>query len=542
MIQTLELLPILDLQIAAIRRDGGTQPRAALDPATIADYAEAMRAGSTFPPVVVVFDGTDYWLADGYHRVAAAESLGESNVSVNVYQGDQRAAILYSTSVNAEHGLRRTTADKRRAVEVLLRDPEWRQWSDSEIARQAKVSRDLVQALRLSCGNPQDSAPAMRTVTRAGSTYTMNTANVGANPPAYATADALAGPVRAVVMRLAGNERNAAIRLLAQINLLSPAGNSTLATICTDASLPQPCRPADVRVVCRSLLAELQAAARPAARVGVFSFPPPPETAPTVAATGSGLRSEAEVAAAAEALLPQVWRQLGLPAPAHCDRDRLESARHLTGSLLDLEGFSARRGRNFDWEAFVSAFDADVDHTALRRTIAAVRDQIAALLADPPGAPAVPDTINGWLAALADENDIPTTRTGAPDPEAVKTLLTDILRRRENGGAAAWRSLRAYPGWPPETSTADKLAAVRLALAALATPSGPGAPSARLSVPPPYRVTAVQGDILGDLLLANYQATAWLKSYQETLAAPDLELAAVIGNLEAAAAAAHKDR
>jgi hypothetical protein len=39
-----------------------------------------------------------------------------------------------SVSANAPHGLRRTNADKRRAVVRLLEDTEWSQWADREIA------------------------------------------------------------------------------------------------------------------------------------------------------------------------------------------------------------------------------------------------------------------------------------------------------------------------------------------------------------------------------------------------------------------------
>jgi hypothetical protein len=34
------------IQLSLIRRDGGTQPRAALDPATVEAYAEAARNGA----------------------------------------------------------------------------------------------------------------------------------------------------------------------------------------------------------------------------------------------------------------------------------------------------------------------------------------------------------------------------------------------------------------------------------------------------------------------------------------------------------------
>jgi hypothetical protein len=46
------------------------------------------------------------------------------------------------------HGLPRTILDKRRAVQTLLRDPEWVAWSDSAIARACHVSNVFVSKMR----------------------------------------------------------------------------------------------------------------------------------------------------------------------------------------------------------------------------------------------------------------------------------------------------------------------------------------------------------------------------------------------------------
>ncbi len=37
-----------------------------MKPDVVLDYAEDMAAGATFPPVEVYYDGSIYWLADGY--------------------------------------------------------------------------------------------------------------------------------------------------------------------------------------------------------------------------------------------------------------------------------------------------------------------------------------------------------------------------------------------------------------------------------------------------------------------------------------------
>ena len=59
-------ITLTSLALAAITVDATTQPRVAVDRAVVYDYAEAMRAGAKFPPIKVIFDGTTYWLIDGF--------------------------------------------------------------------------------------------------------------------------------------------------------------------------------------------------------------------------------------------------------------------------------------------------------------------------------------------------------------------------------------------------------------------------------------------------------------------------------------------
>lgn len=136
------------VEIAKIRMDGGTQPRSKLFEEVVEDYAEDMKQGSTFPPVIIYFDGEEYWLADGFHRVRAKQAIGATEVTAEVCLGTQRDAVLYAVGANAAHGLRRTNADKRRAVKRLLRDYEWQKWSDREIARRCGVDHKTVGNLR----------------------------------------------------------------------------------------------------------------------------------------------------------------------------------------------------------------------------------------------------------------------------------------------------------------------------------------------------------------------------------------------------------
>jgi len=176
---------VVFLNISQIRRDGGTQPRTAIHSPTMGEYAAQMKAGAEFPPVVVFYDGTDYWLADGFHRVEAASSIGLKKITARIKQGSRRDAILYSIGANATHGLRRSNADKRRAVLRLLEDEQWSQWSNRKIARIVAVDEKMVRKLRQAiCGKTADTklnnqTSSARKVQRGENIYSMNTANIG---------------------------------------------------------------------------------------------------------------------------------------------------------------------------------------------------------------------------------------------------------------------------------------------------------------------------------------------------------------------------
>jgi hypothetical protein len=133
------------MPIAAIRRDLGTQIRSGLDEATVSAYAEALKGGAQFPPVTVFYDGHQHVLADGFHTTEATLRNGETRIAAAVHKGGVRDALLYACGANAMHGLQRTNADKRRAVETLLADPEWAKWSTRKLAAAAGVSHEFVR-------------------------------------------------------------------------------------------------------------------------------------------------------------------------------------------------------------------------------------------------------------------------------------------------------------------------------------------------------------------------------------------------------------
>jgi len=152
----------MNISLEKLVINAGTQSRAKIDESVVAEYADAMKDGAKFPPAVVFHDGAEYFLADGFHRYFAAKRCGSPGIFCDVREGTQRDAILFSFGANGSHGLRRSAADKRKAVITMLEDIEWQDWSDREIAKHCNVSQPFVSAIRKEIGAAKKQTKYMR--------------------------------------------------------------------------------------------------------------------------------------------------------------------------------------------------------------------------------------------------------------------------------------------------------------------------------------------------------------------------------------------
>jgi hypothetical protein len=165
------------IPLASIPTHEASQVRIKIRPAVVRAYAQAMRqqvreGGLRFPVIVLFSDGQRHWLADGFHRVMAAREAGLTDFPAEVRSGNERDALLCSIAANAGHGLPRSNADKRKAVSLLLADPEWSRWSDGAIARHCQVSQVFVSKIRKSAShNGYEMKP--RKVRRGAAVYEM---------------------------------------------------------------------------------------------------------------------------------------------------------------------------------------------------------------------------------------------------------------------------------------------------------------------------------------------------------------------------------
>lgn len=131
---------VLCLPPSEIRQDGETQHRTRANELVISRYAELMAEGTVFPPLKVWFDGVDYWLSDGFHRLAAADKAGITSIRCEVHLGSVDDARWDSYSANGDHGLKLTALEAKRVVQNALLHARSAHLSNMEISRHLSVS------------------------------------------------------------------------------------------------------------------------------------------------------------------------------------------------------------------------------------------------------------------------------------------------------------------------------------------------------------------------------------------------------------------
>ena len=123
----------MNIALSAIQRDTSIQTRAEINMETVNSYAEAMTEGAEFPPVVLFGTKDKCWIGDGWHRVMAAEQIGAMDIPAELRDGGRIDALKPALWANAVHGQRRTNADKRRCVELAVK--EFASLSSRQIAK-----------------------------------------------------------------------------------------------------------------------------------------------------------------------------------------------------------------------------------------------------------------------------------------------------------------------------------------------------------------------------------------------------------------------
>ena len=139
------------VKISDIRIDGDTQSREEMDASWIQEIVNNLKHDIVYEPVEARFDGSQYWLSDGFHRYFAYKQLNVKEINVRYLSGSQFDAQIDSYGANAKHGRMRTRADKEKAVRKALQNPLLKDKSNYEIAKICAVSQPFVAGIK----NPQ---------------------------------------------------------------------------------------------------------------------------------------------------------------------------------------------------------------------------------------------------------------------------------------------------------------------------------------------------------------------------------------------------
>ena len=169
---------IKTLNLAVLRLDGETQARLALSQEKVQEYAALMEDGEEFRPVEAFFDGSDYWLADGFHRYFATKANKKTSIAATIHNGTLEEAQLFAFAANKGHGLHMAAADIRHCIVRMLEHPVWGGWSNAAIAKHVGTSKMTVGRVKAAMSEPEESTEK-KYVNKHGQEKTMKTAKIG---------------------------------------------------------------------------------------------------------------------------------------------------------------------------------------------------------------------------------------------------------------------------------------------------------------------------------------------------------------------------
>ena len=172
---------IKTLNLAVLRLDGDTQARLALSQEKVQEYAALMEDGEEFRPIDAFFDGSDYWLADGFHRYFATKANKKTSITATIHNGTLDEAQLFAFAANKGHGLHMTATDIRHCIVRMLEHPVWSGWTNAAIAKHVGTSKMTVGRVKSAMTEPEEPAePAEKKyVNKHGQEATIDTTNLG---------------------------------------------------------------------------------------------------------------------------------------------------------------------------------------------------------------------------------------------------------------------------------------------------------------------------------------------------------------------------
>ena len=122
--------------------DPAIQIRDGNDEETILQYMEVL---DQLPPIDVFETLGGLYVADGFHRLAAAIRSGRRTIPANIHQGTYDEAAVFAATANARNGQRLTKDERDRGIRRLKQIHD--DWSHERISQEMGVSRSTVTNL-----------------------------------------------------------------------------------------------------------------------------------------------------------------------------------------------------------------------------------------------------------------------------------------------------------------------------------------------------------------------------------------------------------
>lgn len=104
---------------------------APLEERIVTSYIQEIEPTRSCSALKACFDGTDYWLFDGYHRLEAMRRLGFNTCTVQIFKGSRRDAFRRYIKDKLRSGEMRIF---KHCMQILTEDKEWSNLDASKLA------------------------------------------------------------------------------------------------------------------------------------------------------------------------------------------------------------------------------------------------------------------------------------------------------------------------------------------------------------------------------------------------------------------------
>lgn len=138
-----------EVRLEELGIDGDTQFREEqLNMAQVKNLMSLMEDDIELDPIEARFDGTTYWVSNGFHRIEAATRLQLETIKVNYKPGTLEDAQVDAMAANKSNGLPRSNETRRNQIMAAFKHEETKEWSNSRIAKHIGVAVSTVSAMR----------------------------------------------------------------------------------------------------------------------------------------------------------------------------------------------------------------------------------------------------------------------------------------------------------------------------------------------------------------------------------------------------------